>query len=413
LKNNSKKNTKWQGSVDSNQLWDGRSLQDVALCELLTMNSTCLNQIAVEGQDQIIDQLDLKGQVAIGATEQEHNYDDVESWLTDLQATVQDEDLVLFPQLEQPKDVVEEDDFLDQFVDFNLLAAGPNTENNTNMDEKLLGNFDYTNFLQLDKGNIDDEVAAAAKLLSEEDNELADMLVSYMESESNVSSPEMNHQSVDVLLDDLIQPTDVTPAANTDFISEILAVNNSTSTDQVATTTMTDSNLKFPEDARVDDNVINEFVNLLNSLDEGFNNNEFVDNVNSSAYLCTNNELFDSPTEGCDAITIDNSVNSPCTAEIVQDSAVSIVNKQKRKRTNVNKDDNVLTKKVARRMKNNEASKVTRAKRKNRHKDLFEQERTLVDSNAELRIKVEVMQKEADILRQLLVVALSNANNKS
>merc|ERR1711936_166634 len=239
------------------------------------------------------------------------------------------------------------------------------------------------------------------------------MLVSYMESESNVSSPEMNHQSVDVLLDDLIQPTDVTPAANTDFISEILAVNNSTSTDQVATTTMTDSNLKFPDDARVDDNVINEFVNLLNSLDEGFNNNEFVDNVNSSAYLCTNNELFDSPTEGCDAITIDNSVNSPCTAEIVQDSAVSIVNKQKRKRTNVNKDDNVLTKKVARRMKNNEASKVTRAKRKNRHKDLFEQERTLVDSNAELRIKVEVMQKEADILRQLLVVALSNANNKS
>jgi len=413
LKNNSKKNTKWQGSVDSNQLWDGRSLQDAALCELLTMNSTCLNQIAVEGQDQIIDQLDLKGQVAIGATEQEHNYDDVESWLTDLQATVQDEDLVLFPQLEQPKDVVEEDDFLDQFVDFNLLAAGQNTENNTNMDEKLLGNFDYTNFLQLDKGNIDDEVAAAAKLLSEEDNELADMLVSYMESESNVSSPEMNHQSVDVLLDDFIQPTDVvTPAANTDFISEILAVNNSTSTDQVATT-MTDSDLKFPDDAHVDENVINEFVNLLNSLDEGFNNNEFVDNVNSSAYLCTNNELFDSPTEGCDAITIDNSVNSPSTAEIVQDSAVSNVNKERRKRTNVNNDDNISTKKVARRMKNNEASKVTRAKRKNRHKDLFEQERTLVDSNAELRIKVEVMQKEADILRQLLVVALSNANNKS
>jgi hypothetical protein len=354
----------------------------------------------------------LKGQAAIGATEKEHNYDDVESWLTDLQATVQDEDLVLFPQLEQSKDVVKEEDFLDQFVDFNLLAVGQNTENNSNMDEKLLGNFDYSNFLQLDKGNIDDEVAAAAKLLSEEDNELADMLVSYMESQSNVSSPEMNHQSVDVLLDDLIQPTDVTPAVNTDFISEILAVNNSTSTDQVATT-MTDNDLKFPDDARVDENVINEFVNLLNSLDEGFDNHGFVDNVNSSAYLCTNNELFDSPTERCDAITIGNSVNSPSTAEIVQDLAVSNVNKQKRKRTNVNNDDNVSTKKVARRMKNNEASKVTRAKRKNRHKDLFEQERTLIDSNAELRIKVEVMQKEADILRQLLVVALSNANNKS
>lgn len=414
--------------MESNQLWDGKSLQDAALCELLTMNSTCLNQIAVEGQDQTCDLLDLKGQVATEATGKEHSFNDIESWLADLQETVQNEDLVLFPQLEQnEQDAVKDDNFLDEFVDFNLLAVGQNTENNTAAHAELVENFDYTNFLQLDKGNIDDEVAAAAKLLSEEENELADMLVSYMESESNVSSPEMNHQSVDTLLADLIQPSNATsidtgvetktiPATTTDFISDIFERNNSASTNQVSsdTTTMTDSDLKFPDDACVDENVINEFVNLLNSLDESFNNPESVDNVNTSAYLCTNVELSDSPTKtwkGRNNNSVDDSVS---TAEIAKDLMVSNnVNKQKRKRSKLSDDDEVSMKKVARRIKNNEASKVTRAKRKNRHKDLFEQEQGLNESNAKLRIKVEVMQKEADILRQLLVVALSNANNKN
>ena len=70
------------------------------------------------------------------------------------------------------------------------------------------------------------------------------------------------------------------------------------------------------------------------------------------------------------------------------------------------------TGKVAfRRHKNNEASKVTRAKRKCKHKDLFEKEQELLKKNADLRIKAEVMQKEADILRELLIAALSNVNS--
>jgi Basic region leucine zipper. len=64
-----------------------------------------------------------------------------------------------------------------------------------------------------------------------------------------------------------------------------------------------------------------------------------------------------------------------------------------------------------RRVKNNEASKVTRAKRKHRQKDLIKQETELIKANAQLRIKMEVMQKEAEILRKVLVSKLSSSNS--
>lgn len=63
-----------------------------------------------------------------------------------------------------------------------------------------------------------------------------------------------------------------------------------------------------------------------------------------------------------------------------------------------------------RRIKNNEASRKTRAKRKERQTGLFEKQNELEKSNAELRIKIELMQKEAEILREVLVAKLSNVN---
>ena len=66
-----------------------------------------------------------------------------------------------------------------------------------------------------------------------------------------------------------------------------------------------------------------------------------------------------------------------------------------------------------RRLKNNEASKLTRAKRKAKHSQLFEKAAELEKSNAELRIKIEAMQKEADILRKALITKLSSVNNKA
>ena len=71
----------------------------------------------------------------------------------------------------------------------------------------------------------------------------------------------------------------------------------------------------------------------------------------------------------------------------------------------------VEEKKAVRRHKNNEASKVTRARRKERHQDLFTKKSELEVSNAQLKIKIELMQKEADMLRQVLVAKLSNVSN--
>jgi len=73
--------------------------------------------------------------------------------------------------------------------------------------------------------------------------------------------------------------------------------------------------------------------------------------------------------------------------------------------------DNETEKEAVRRIKNNEASKVTRAKRKQKQGDLFKQETELLQSNAKLNIQIEVMQKEAEILRKVLVSKLSSVNS--
>ena len=72
---------------------------------------------------------------------------------------------------------------------------------------------------------------------------------------------------------------------------------------------------------------------------------------------------------------------------------------------------NETEKEAVRRIKNNVASKVTRAKRRQKHGDLIKQETELLKNNAQLTMKFEVMQKEAAILRQLLVSKLSSVKS--
>lgn len=72
---------------------------------------------------------------------------------------------------------------------------------------------------------------------------------------------------------------------------------------------------------------------------------------------------------------------------------------------------NETEKDMIRRVKNNVASRVTRAKRKDRHSELFKKQTEFERSNAELRIKIELMQKEADTLRQILVAKLSSTSS--
>ena len=68
---------------------------------------------------------------------------------------------------------------------------------------------------------------------------------------------------------------------------------------------------------------------------------------------------------------------------------------------------NSLDKKTARKTKNNAASRVHRAKKKKKFEGLFQQKEELEKRNAELRIQAETMQKEANFLRELLLVKVA------
>jgi len=73
---------------------------------------------------------------------------------------------------------------------------------------------------------------------------------------------------------------------------------------------------------------------------------------------------------------------------------------------------NVTTdKKKIRKIKNNEASRVHRAKKKRKYEDLFQKEKDLESKNAALKIQAESMQKEADFLRELLLVKVAASSN--
>lgn len=63
---------------------------------------------------------------------------------------------------------------------------------------------------------------------------------------------------------------------------------------------------------------------------------------------------------------------------------------------------------VERRKKNNVASQVSRAKRRKRNGNLFSREKELEAHNAELRVKVEEMTKEAERLKKLLINQLAH-----
>jgi hypothetical protein len=350
-------------------------------------------QEEVEFLEEMANSNDKKGPAVIGATETENVYDDdLEMWVSNLETSVVEEGLELFPQLGQCKDTEASESLLDEFVDINSFA-------NDDAHKKCMDKIDFS--LTLDGGSVEDAAAIASKLLSEEENDITDQLLSYVES--NVSSPEMDHQSVDNLLNEFLQSTagsnmqvyddthlNSSSYNNIDLVSEILLENDANIDKSVGpcSTISTISTADDNDNFTVDEKVVAEFAELLNSFDEWHSGQSHYTNIASVDTSSSINVVCDTVEE----------------VEIIQqtDNSVYIINE----------DVNKLKRKADRRIKNNEASKVTRAKRKCKHKELFEQERTLTESNAELRMKVEVMQKEADILKQLLIVALTNGNKQ-
>lgn len=89
---------------------------------------------------------------------------------------------------------------------------------------------------------------------------------------------------------------------------------------------------------------------------------------------------------------------------------------RKRKMSSVTDDDDETTppakisskdREIEKRKKNNVASQVSRARKRSKVKGLCEREKELEVQNAELRLKVEEMTKEAERLRALLVTQLA------
>jgi len=387
--------------------------KEAALCELLEMNNTIWNQIVVEDQDLtnnmdlVTDPMDtkMKEQAVIGATVPDREFDDgLNDWAFALNTTdVINNDVSLSPQLNQQDDLTELSEcFFDQFVNINTL--GSDAQQATTFDSNtMMDDFDMNAFLQSESGGLEDEVTAAVKLLTEEDERFADEMISHLENDITASSPETYHK----------------PIAD-DFLSELLREDNAEKPFDVETAPSpsdldTLTQLLSPETPCMDEKVLNEFANLLNAFDASLRSNaeeSGLCDINIDSTITNSAHSAGTFNVQICEETIDSSVHSPtnsvCT---VTDIPKTIVIRKRKRKFSEKDEDHELNTKIFRRIRNNEASKVTRAKRKSRHSELFERERKLTDSNIELRAKLEVMQKEADILRQLLVATLSNSND--
>lgn len=78
------------------------------------------------------------------------------------------------------------------------------------------------------------------------------------------------------------------------------------------------------------------------------------------------------------------------------------------------KDDEfsgVTDRKEIRKLKNNKASRVHRAKKKKKHEELFDQKTDFEKRNAALRMQVESMEKEISFLKELLLVKVAATPN--
>lgn len=151
----------------------------------------------------------------------------------------------------------------------------------------------------------------------------------------------------------------------------------------------------------------NEFNNLLNSVFDSDFMQEF------AALESGNAEVSDA------SILVSNSSTNEHYSPLIKsgvkrklpDSDQNTAPKNDQKVIPLRIKNNETEKEAIRRIKNNEASKITRAKRRRKHDDLFKQQTELEKSNAQLRMRIEIMQKEAEILRQVLISKLSNCNN--
>jgi len=497
LTNNSKKNSKWKVSSQTKSCQLPQFLEKISPMEGIGTLHTGREEPAYRRQMEVITNYDIllaervrKENVCVFDQDLEFNGTSLLQNESSLDGVVNDKEFNLFPQLEN----FDNSNFFENFTDIDGFIDAIDNKNNNSIP-------DFLDLYELDKTDtISDEVNEATKLLTKDEDEFANFVISsldfdnsnvvsppvisqnemeelfgltgvahsailadsasnknsevlgnqisdpnmtattYLENESATSSPDIDDSAIDFLLSSgltqIVEKNDnqiVVPLVET---PESIVRNNETSV--VNEQVISSSALKNSE---LSEEVLNEFVELLNSLDD--NSFEVVvaesetvvdsdNNIqNNAIHNCTMNNFlisFDSNTSLSNELSkISSSVNNQSD---IDSNTYNIKNSKllKRKHSSVASDESNIPspsssinsdvefddidKTVHRRIKNNEASKVTRAKRRCRNKDLYEKEQELVKSNNDLKIKVEVMQKEADLLRSLLVNALSGCKQQ-
>jgi len=204
---------------------------------------------------------------------------------------------------------------------------------------------------------------------------------SYLEASSNLFT-ETDFKEFDVNQDYVSPP--LTDSASSSDIEDILSdLNSPYDLDQNENEFDKLVNTLFDSDF-MHDNAISANDNLMNCQKDSF-----VEEIEVSPGLevCRKRKLTDTSDNECS------------TAKYVKHHEQIVP---------LNLKENETEKEAVRRIKNNEASKITRAKRKQKQEDLFKQEAELLKSNAQMKINIEVMQKEAEILRKVLVSKLSS-----
>ena len=111
-----------------------------------------------------------------------------------------------------------------------------------------------------------------------------------------------------------------------------------------------------------------------------------------------------------------NEINSTTTSSLMFDLKIEKVNNASSSANGPSKMETAYVKsesdeekngKEIRKMKNNEASKVHRAKKKQKYQNLFQRESELKLKNVGLKLQVETMEKELEYLRELLLVKVA------
>lgn len=194
--------------------------------------------------------------------------------------------------------------------------------------------------------------------------------------------------------------------SSTDFVTTVIQDNNQECTSESISTMDNPLTDQFTDLSSLLDPTFLDSLSLLPPQQQTLH--PFLNNPDS-------NKILDLQSPETSISTLSPLSTSPSTpSDNVVPSCSPIERKRKSSLTDIDSNGEPELKKspqdkyIERRKKNNVASQISRAKRRQKSHDLFAREKELEKQNAELKIKVEEMTKEAEKLKRLLIEQLAH-----